>query len=809
MKKTNKAKLSLVLAACTALTMPGLALAAVQSSEDENSSATSDAETATFDGADIVVTASRRSQSLQDVPMSVDVATGETLLKLNILDMKDVQKLSPGLQLSNSSGRSNTATLRGVTFDPDQDSSPSVDLYLNDVPVDAQTAFSAIYDIEQIEVLRGPQGALRGRTAPAGAITVRSRRADIDDISGYMQATATDLSGYNVQGAVSLPIVAGSLAMRAAVLVDGNNLNGVRNIHTGGKSQSRTQSARLSLRWQPNADIDANLIYQYLQSDDRFVQQVIGSGNTPTIGSADRSGPALGVKDYSGVSEGDRLFSNNSHFVTGTVEWNMGGVTLSALGSYQNSLLTQHYDQDAGNSIPNYVNVSTVISPYKQVVGELRLASNNDGMWNWTLGAFYSKMSGVVTQAQQANTFFGNFPYEDGLYLPIDMRLTAPRNDRNISLSASSRFEFTSDLTFEFGLRYTDQKKKQFADSVINSPGFTPPTGSTLPARPPINGMTSPLVPARLAVGHGKAVTGGATLTYEINRDLTTYLAYGRSFRLGSAGVGVPANLSDDLARSNNERSDAVEFGIKASLLDRRVTANIAAYYQKYDGYMARIPYVFYDFGVRNNLGQPVGAPDGIVDGVFPSGFNYNGDAVVKGIEATITARPTSNFDLSIGAAYSHGRFDNASLPCNQVDTNGAPIIVGSGNVSYCVTNGRIAELPDLNLTSNAELRLPMGKVEPFISTLVTYRPSFSSWRSGYDYDSILLANIYAGVRGPDQRWEFKAFVKNLLNQQRVTNVIGDALIPTAVPSMTYDSGYKLINATQPREFGATMSFYF
>lgn len=82
----------------------------------------------------IIVTASRRSESLQDVPMSVDVATGATLQKFNLLDVKDVQRLSPGLQLSNSSGRNNTATLRGVTFDPDQGTSPSVDLYINEVP---------------------------------------------------------------------------------------------------------------------------------------------------------------------------------------------------------------------------------------------------------------------------------------------------------------------------------------------------------------------------------------------------------------------------------------------------------------------------------------------------------------------------------------------------------------------------------------------------------------------------------------------------------------------------------------------------
>src|SRR6185369_7315700 len=115
---------------------------------------------------EIVVTAIRRSQALQDVPMTVDVATGEQLQKLNLFDFKDVQQLAPGLDITNNDGRTNSATLRGVAFNPDQGTSPAVDVYINEVPVDAQTAFTAVYDVAQMEVLRGTQGVFRGRTAP-------------------------------------------------------------------------------------------------------------------------------------------------------------------------------------------------------------------------------------------------------------------------------------------------------------------------------------------------------------------------------------------------------------------------------------------------------------------------------------------------------------------------------------------------------------------------------------------------------------------------------------------------------------------
>lgn len=768
------------------------------------------------DPRDIVVTAARRSQNLQDVAMSVDVATGETLQKLNILDIKDVQKLSPGLQLSNSSGRSAAATLRGITFEPDQGTSPSVDLYINDVPADASTAFTAIYDVEQIEVLRGPQGALRGRTAPAGAITLRTRRPDMSDINGYVQGTVSDQNAYNLQGAVSLPIISDKLAIRTAFLIDGNRINQVRNVTNGQRSQSNTQSARVSLRWTPNSDVDANLIYHYLTSDDRFVQQVIGSGNTPALGSTQRSGPAADINDYIGVSEGDRRFRNNSHFVTGTLDWNFGNVALQTIASYQFSQLVQQFDQDAGNSIPNYINVSEVRIPYSRSNFEARLVSDNSGFWNWTLSAFYNKLGDTVTQSQKADTFFGNFPANARVFLPITLDLEIPQYDRTISVAAGSRFEFTPQFTLEVGVRYTDQRKKQFAYSTVNSPGYAfNPNYPFFPARNPINNVTSSLVPDDLAIGHGKALTGIATLSYEINPDITTYLAYGRSFRLGSAGVGVPANLSADLVRSGNERSDSYEWGIKTQLFDRRLRANFSAYYQKYDGHLVRLPHIFYDFGSRNAFGQAVGAPDGLVDGVFPSGFNYNGDASIKGVEASLNARFTDNIDLSLGANYARGRFKDASLPCNDFngdgmpDTIGTPRVTGSGNVSYCQVNGRLAEIPDFNMNANAEFRVPMGNMEPFISTLVTYRPSFSYWRTGYDYSAMTLVNLYFGVRNSDAGWEIKGFAKNLLNQKRIVNVLGNASVPTANINQTYQSGYTLISSSLPRELGLSAIYNF
>ena len=760
---------------------------------------------------EIVVTATRRAQLLQDVPMSIDVATGEKLEKLNIFDAKDVQQLAPGLELTNTSGRNNTATLRGIAFDPDQGTTPAVDLYLNDIPIDAQTAFTAIYDIEQIEVLRGPQGALRGRTSPAGAITIRTRRPDLDSVDGYVQATATDDAAYNVQGGVSLPLIPGKLAIRVAGLVDGNRLDQVYNVNRDQRSRSRTESARISLAWQPIDTVNAVLTYQYLHADNRQNQQVFGPGNAPAQLDPTLSGPPAAIGDYIAVSEGIRRFQNNSHFVNLALDWDLGPATLSFSGAHQYSVLNQAGDQDSGNQVPNYVNIQSVHTPYKVDTAELRLASNGGEFWNWSVGAFYSKQTGDVTVTQKADQFFANYNTAFGLFLPINVTTLVPVYLRTYSFAASSSFQITDKLKVELAARYGNNKNIQKGIIGVSSPGYPGFPAFQIPKIDKFDSV-SDAVPANLETTSDHPLTGGATVTYEISQDATAYFAYGRSFRSGTAGVSVPVNVSDDLIKTKSERSDAFEIGLKTSFLDRRLSLNVSAFHQKFNGYITRLLGINYDFGARNIYGVPSGPPDGTIDGSFD--FNYNGDATIKGIEATLAGRPVDNWDFSVSAAYIKARYDKAVLPCNDFNGDGKPdsvgtaAITGPGNVSYCVSNDRLSNLPDFSLTANSELRFAMGELQPFVRALFTYRPSVFSETSAFDYKSRELLNLYVGLRGPEQKWEINVFAKNVLNQKRITSISqGNAVQPTA--GTAYDSGYRLINATNPREFGVTTSFKF
>jgi iron complex outermembrane receptor protein len=765
---------------------------------------------------EVIVTATRRSQSLQDVPMAIDVASGEKLQKLSLFDIKDVQQLSPGLSLTNTGGRNNTATLRGISFDPDSGTSPAVDLYFNEVPTDAQTAFTAMYDVQQIEVLRGPQGALRGRTAPAGAITITTRKPDLDRVTGYVQGTASDADATNLQGAVSVPLIPGKLALRVAGLIDRNDLNQVHNVNRDQDSHSKTESGRVSLAFSPTDDFDAVLTYQYLNADNHQFMQVLGAGAQPSLFDPARSGPAASVKDRIAVSEGDRRYQNRTELLTLTANWDLGGQTLSFVGGHQDSVLRQRGDNDTGNAVPGYENNQDNTSPFLVNTAELRLASNGNAFWNYTVSGYFSRQTGNIRVSQKADSFFANtapdtpYPASFGLYLPIQVDITIPAYAQTYALAGSSSFQFNDKLKLEVAARYSWIHNNQVSIQTVSSPGLP---AFFVPGF--IDGPRNTIDPA-VGNRHSKALTGGANLVYEFSRDLTAYASYGRSYRDGTAAVSAPPLTS--LALTKPEKSDAIELGFKTQLLDRRLAFSADVFYQKFDGYLGRTPGIYYD------IDRASGVQDGVVDGQFD--FNFNGDAVAKGIEASLTGKLTDAWDFSASAAYVKSRYDNALAPCNDFNGDGKPDSTGALSiytppgqplrpVSVCVTNDRIGETPDFSLTLNSEYRLQWGELQPFVRGLFVYRPGFNSVQANYDYRSRETLNLYAGLRGPGGRWEISLFAKDVLDQQRITYITqsqaqqSTTSVATFGQGAPFNAGYRLINSSSPREVGLTASFNF
>ena len=751
---------------------------------------------------DIVVTAQRRSESLQKVPMSVVVSTGEQLEKLVLTDFKDVQQLTPGLEMTNSDGRRNVATIRGISFEPDSSADPSVDIYFNDIAVDAQTVFGAIYDVGQIEVLRGPQGIFRGRTSPAGAITLSTRRADLDEIEGYVQGSASTRDAYNAQGGVSLPIVPGKLAVRFAGLADFNRAGSVRNID-GRRSSLTTMSGRVSLAFRTSDRFRANLMYQYFYSDQTVWRTLFGPGNQPfaAFGIITPTGPALTLGDRRSIGRTPPRFRNETHLVTLDTEYNLtDNIVWSTNFGYQDTEQTQNYpDLNAEVSVPGFVQTTNLILPPETLTIDSRISSSDAGPFNWMVGGYYQRFHSLSTTfLAESDLFFSTPPAPGVPSLPIPPAFFAPIGavqflDIPIKKDAyaafgSVRYTIDDRLRVEAGLRHTWYEFDQqsfFSFCLPDLSGFC--AVDNLAAFGP-----------DIAKRSDKALTGGATVSYDWSPDFTTYAAYGHSYRPPAAqnGAALSGITNPDLLLSKAEKSDAYEIGAKARLLDGRLNLAIDAFYQTYKDYVAYAPGI----NVRG------------ITGITSIPTATSGDAISKGVEAQLTGRITPDVDLGLGAAYVDAHYDNAEVACNLTDATGAAFIPPGQDFATCLRNDRIAQVPKFSASMNGEARFPIGDLTPFVRGLASYRPGFNSITDNFRYRDITNVSLFLGVRGPDERWEVSGFVKNLLDQARATIVSSQQLqqgttLDGSTPGAPILSGYRTASVTPPREFGVTARF--
>ena len=162
--------------------------------------------------------ARRSDERLQDVPVSVQVVTGDRLQELAITSADEISKLAPGLTLTNN-GASTAIVLRGVAWKPGS-GTPATPLYFNEVPFDPGQTVVSLFDIGQIEVLRGPQGTSRGAPSISGAITMTTRKPDLEEFGGYVQGLYGSANHWGVQGAINVPIIKDVLAVRLAANIE-------------------------------------------------------------------------------------------------------------------------------------------------------------------------------------------------------------------------------------------------------------------------------------------------------------------------------------------------------------------------------------------------------------------------------------------------------------------------------------------------------------------------------------------------------------------------------------------------------------
>jgi iron complex outermembrane receptor protein len=660
---------------------------------------------------------------------------GDTLKDFNILQFTDFGALTAGLEINSFTGRSGRMNMRGIEFNPISAAEAAVTVYWNQAIVDSNVVFQQMFDIQRLEVLRGPQGTLAGRTSPAGAINMHTARPNVDSIVGEVRATLTDNDGINTQVAASFPLIPGQLAVRVAGVFDESDLDEVKNDVTGDVTGDETIAGRISLRWLPTENFTADLAVQYLEReiDDMLVLEGDTTGDPVLdpegvlreLDAYDRRGAVLGVNGVFDDTDADFLTSSL------VMEWELDSHTLTSVTGYHETESTWEYDNARGSANPDNVARRIAYDDRTDWTQELRIANNDGETWEYMLGVYYEDSDVLFTQDQYLPPASPLSPASGLLQYPIEIQ--------RWGFFTHNKFHLTEDWSLQLGLRYQEVEQDRDMFVVAGPLGF-----GFLPPGTPLNQVLS----EENKKLEEDSTTGQVTLQYQVNDDSMVYGLVGTGWRPGAMTVAGGA-LPQEVLLFDSEDSISYELGFKSILMGGAVRLNGSLYYQDFEDYISRR-------GGLNIIG---------LDGeITTSGLTVNGDAEVWGAELDLTAILSDNWYLGGTLSYSEGEWDDGTeLPCNEFDDNGAPVIPEGQVVATCDVGGEpIGTAPDWSASINSEYSIPFGGVEGYGRILYTY--TGDRFNSLGDLDAYHIVNLYLGVRA--EGWNVELFARNLFDEE-------------------------------------------
>jgi len=765
----------------------------------------------------IIVSARRRDEDVQDVPLVVSTVTSQSIEKLNLQNFTEVQGLVPGLQLSTAAtGVGASAQIRGVTFDINASTQPSVEFYFNDAPITASYVLQQMYDVEQIEVLRGPQGTLRGRSSPSGSITVTTKRPDLQDFGGNISMSGNDIGGLNFKGAIGIPVIKDVLAVRAAGVWDESEANRVRTVNSGldGRDpHAQTGGGRVSALFQPVDWLRLSGVYQ--RTDTNYRQYDQYASYELVNPAAPASPQMITPRDRLSIKESPTDADQRFDLYNWRAEARFGGQALIYQGQYADSHIVSVNNDDAANFFAGFDNTSTIDSNSDTTSHEIRLQNEDRifGMFDYVLGYFNLKQDSATSILSETPIALPPFA-GGGLAAVSPITIQTGQIIKESSVFGNLTAYLGENVRLSGGLRYIHLKSPA-NNLTLSGPGFT----SALPGAIEVD---------------DKKLIYSATAQYFVSPDVMVYAGTGTSYRPGPTIVGNYSLAQSDRQREftflKAETSTSYEFGIKSSLLDKRLRLNVTGYHQKFKNYPYKLtgPVYFQDFFFNTVTGV-------VEPRVTPlAQFGASVPVEVNGVEAEIAFKVTPQFDVGLVASYSLGKIKNGAVPCDDINQDGIPDILttaptldqvqtayGANYVGACQVNQRSSNQAPFSATVQAEYFLPVSsKADFFARGLFTFLgDSLNDPTNLYDdLGSYGILNLFAGVRDPNGAWEVNLFAKNVLNktvatsfQRSATTGYQELQPPTFQTTIgrTASSPYSIITTNAPREFGLNFRFAF
>jgi iron complex outermembrane receptor protein len=785
---------------------------------------------------EVVVTARRKEENLQSVPQTVEAIGGDVFQKLSVQRFSDIETLVPGLTLTQDVNGLPAGSMRGISY-VQSGSTPTIAFYVNDAPVYVNYIFDSLFDIGQVEVLKGPQGTTRGISAPSGAITVTSHRASTEDYGGYAEATYADLDGRNVQGAFNMPIIKGVLGIRLAGVYDENDVNDVRSIHNSLPPKSKIEAARISTTFTPNDQITAYLTWDHQVRQLRDYQQVTGPGpGAFTIGDTNYPSsvnPPITPQERLSVHDFRDTKPSTRDLVTANLDADLFGQRLSYVGSYYYDKSNNWDDNDTGNLLPG----AAIVSGYNDGIAqgmtqEVRLASKPEAnrFFDYVIGGFYSSLSQGIKDALTESILtagaLGPTPVPNPAAFNANYQIPIAYNYNDLqkqkAVFGNVTFHLGSKTELSAGLRHIWLSDVNGTDVFLQN-GLLSLPALGLPAATPCGAI----IPGSLAGSNpGDCILPGGpvespanqvsnsdtifnfSLSHRLTDDFMLYATVGTSYRPSTTTLGFNGELAtttnpdlNTLTYHPAEKSTDYEAGIKTTWLDGRARVNLALFQQDFTNLVVGVPNINY-FNSISSASQTLAEAYQSVK------------AQVRGFELSGDFRILSQWTASAQVSYADGKVRGTLVPCNTFGANGQPVYNTDGLISLC-EGGATAQDPVWNATLQTQYLQPINdQLTGFVRMTGIYYPRNTRAEPDLVVDNYSLINLYGGIQSPGNGWEVSLFAKNLFNTNRTLDIGQTQLnlngqLSSFFPALLNPTGYYTARVTPPRQVGITVHYSF
>ena len=721
------------------------------------------------DTAEITVTAQKRPEKLQQIPVAASVLTSDVVAQQHVVDLSDINRVVPSVEIKGTFNGRVPYGIRGISTNANEGTiglTSGVNIQVDGIPVSADSfAANTVTDVSQLEVLKGPQATLGGRTASAGVINFVTY-GPTNTLHYAINATQTNDGEHHLDARVSGPIANGLTGSATAYYQ--YTPYPVTNIADNSTSHGKSYGGRIKLKWDITDKLDAQVMGHYAlstSSGETFVPTYFTPGAVffaPPVGLNQAVmfpglNIAYGNSQYNAPEHmGSRYEDADGALV---LNYHLGDTTITSTTSLfhenqnQSQLVFEAANPDWASQFESFlvnvtgapaflnqpfVPVQTAFGHVNQTTEELKIASNAQNAFSYIAGAFYS--DSTVNQ----------YSYRNWTLNPLAQDNIS--TTQNYAIYARATEKFSDFLSVVGGLRYNWDKVgwtiNQFFD--------------------PANGIYG-------SGGYGQggfgwnlshsssALVGDFAVQLHPSRDVMTYASYTRGYKPSAYNTdhqfatAQNAAGASDLAASKpaaSEHIDSFELGMKSTLLDRHLTFNVDAFYTKYSGYQAQL----YDNST------------GLIANLVLS----NADAETKGLEADLTY-VKGNTRANLSAAYIDAKFTNfTNGVCYPGQTAAQGCVTTNGTSSQNLTGASLPDSPKLKLTASVTQTIPLDRFNLLLGTNLSYRSSTlmqADQNPQANQPGFALVDMSLGFQSKDERATLTAFVNNLTNHFYYSNM--------------------------------------